>query len=186
MKTFSYLLAVAAMAAAAPSMAGSPPAKAPACQSTHTPGTSLVCELYRSDVETLMSGGEVVSKRILLPLNTTIDDNELPSYFIAFNTEGSSGRVRVSMKMSDDAGGHAIELGSSESTVHGGGDRVAMSASGHRFAQPGHLTVGIERIDEGSGSITLTDMIVVQTDPEVEAISLFGRGDRVPGPRILH
>ncbi|UPG91378.1 hypothetical protein L2Y96_06285 [Luteibacter aegosomaticola] len=63
-----------------------PAAAEPACPSLHTPGTPMVCDLINSHAERFDADG-TLSKRITLPLNTTIDDNELPTYSLFIDVD---------------------------------------------------------------------------------------------------
>lgn len=166
MKVRTLIFALAGCLASTASLAA-------ACPSAHAANDPLRCDLYKGSPLTLASG-QSVSQRILLPLNTTIDDGHLPIYAVEFRTKldaGSpAGRVHVKLWMSDDTGGHRVDLGATESTVQPGADKVSMAAGGWRFPQPAHLNVEVVRIDDEAAPLEIDGVHVIQSfDPDIEA-----------------
>jgi hypothetical protein len=138
----------------------------PRCPSTHTPGTKMVCELHHSDSD-WFEPSTTLTRRIALPLNTTIDDKELPMYsvFIDFDYVGAHPvDVRATLSMVDDVDNHAIELGAvaSEVRASGGVLRIALDARAQRFAQPAYLKLTLERSGFSPSAIMIRSIDVIQ------------------------
>ncbi|HEY4090579.1 MAG TPA: hypothetical protein VGN46_03615 [Luteibacter sp.] len=168
MKTIASLAVIAALTAATPAFAAR-------CPSPHAPGGTEVCDLYSGEKLKLVRGGQV-SQRIALPLDTTIDDGDLPLYSAeakTWNFGGTAANVRISMSLTDDTGGHAVELGSASVALQGGHDRISLAVKGARFAQPAYLNVTLESDAEGGpNEVDIDQLGVIQSyDPDVEHAS---------------
>jgi hypothetical protein len=152
------------------------PAFATVCPSVHGPNAPLFCTLTMTGPE-ILAPGAAWQGRTQLPLNTTIKESELPVYSVQFKTDldgDEAARVRVTVWLSDDAGGHEVPLGETVSTVMPGTQAVSLAVGGRRFAQPAHLNIRVKRADTASAPLAITGTHVGQSmDPDVEAIELF-------------
>jgi hypothetical protein len=167
MKVRTLIIAMTGCMASAASLAST-------CPPVYTTDSPIRCDLYRGQ-EVTLTAGESTSQRILVPLNTTIVDGELPLYAVDFHTRLGGGfdaaRVRVTLWMSDDTGGHRLELGATESTVYPGDGKVSLAVSGQRFAQPAHLNVEVRRVDDEAPALILEGIRVIQSfNPDVEGV----------------
>jgi hypothetical protein len=169
LKARTLFIAAACLAASATTLAAT-------CPSVHVPAGPAFCDLYLGQPATL-AAGQSISKRILLPLNTTIDDKSLPVYAVDFATSLAggfdAGALRVSLSLSDDTGGHVVPLGRSEFAVPTGVDKPSVAVSGKRFGQPAHLNVTIERLDDGAAPLDISHLRVIQSfESDVDGVPL--------------
>lgn len=141
-----------------------PAAAEPMCPATHTPGTPMVCDLLNTEPERFDADG-TLSKRITLPLNTTIDNNELPTYSVFIDVEHTGATpltLKATLAMVDDAGDNAIQLGAVESEVRAGFRRIWLDARAQRFAQPAYLTLNVTRSGGNSTPLSIKNINVIQ------------------------
>jgi hypothetical protein len=167
-RTGAFLFASTLLVAAIPAVAAT-------CPTVHQPTSPAVCELFTAESLSLPRAG-VIEQRIALPLNTTNDANALPLYAVeakAFVMDHKATGVRVSLSLSDDAGGHVAPLGTQVAELQPGHGSVSLAATGKAYAQPAHLNVRIERLAEaGAAAVSIPQLKVIQSfDPDVEGVA---------------
>jgi hypothetical protein len=147
------------------SLAGVLPAAAePTCPSTHTPGTKMVCELPRAP----LPGGPQIGLKtayFALPLNTTIDENELPTYSVVLKVEHLNDRpsaVWPRLVMVDESGKHVVNLGTVRTTVTKGLQEIRVDMRAQRFGQPAYLKLLVFP-SNGNRDVVVHDAKVIQT-----------------------
>jgi hypothetical protein len=158
--TITRLVALAGLSAAW----AFPAAAEPTCPSTHTPGTKMVCEL---SVAPLVGGTQigVPTAYFALPLNTTIDENELPTYSVVLKVEllnDLPGSVWTSLSMVDDSEKHKVKLGTARTTLTNGLQEIRVDMRAQRFAQPAYLKLVVLPIN-GNSDVVAHEAKVIQT-----------------------
>jgi hypothetical protein len=112
--------------------------------------------------------GARIRQDVPLPLNTTLGGGSFPSYTLTFTADGEgamdvSGSLMARLTLVDDAGGNALELGSTRVTVTGNPNTARLEVAGREYLQPAYLRVQIQREDGSDTEVAIDDVTIVQS-----------------------